>query len=169
MIRPTKSYVHRHKRPNNSVNSSLWIRRGFYIRLQNILCISPCCNANNSFVTFLLMPSVSSNILSFNVELILENKKKLGGIRTHYPSFRASEGSSCLRPLGYSDRQLLTLPYSKYSICPTLAWIQASARRLIATRRRSQIPGMLRTVWKPATIRFRSFHIIHCRRLYQRF
>jgi hypothetical protein len=31
----------------------------------------------------------------------------LNGIRTHYPSVRASEDSPCLRPLGYRDRQSL--------------------------------------------------------------
>jgi hypothetical protein len=31
-------------------------------------------------------------------------------IRTHDPSFRASEDSSCLRPLSYCDRQYCSLP-----------------------------------------------------------
>jgi hypothetical protein len=30
----------------------------------------------------------------------------LGGIRTHDPSFRASEYSSCLRPRDHSDRRI---------------------------------------------------------------
>jgi hypothetical protein len=32
------------------------------------------------------------------------NIHALSEIRTHDPSFRASEDSACLRPLGYSDR-----------------------------------------------------------------
>jgi hypothetical protein len=32
------------------------------------------------------------------------NIHAVSGIRTHDHSVRASEGSSCLRPLGYSDR-----------------------------------------------------------------
>jgi hypothetical protein len=36
------------------------------------------CNANNSFVTFLLMSYVSSNLLPFSADLILRNKKKSG-------------------------------------------------------------------------------------------
>jgi hypothetical protein len=34
---------------------------------------------NGSLVTFLLMPSVSSNLLSLSVDLILGNKKKSDG------------------------------------------------------------------------------------------
>jgi hypothetical protein len=33
------------------------------------------------------------------------NTDALSGIRTHDPGFRASEDSTCLRPLGYRDRQ----------------------------------------------------------------
>jgi hypothetical protein len=33
----------------------------------------------------------------------------LNGIRTHDPTFRASEGNSCLRPRGHCDRHSLTL------------------------------------------------------------
>jgi hypothetical protein len=39
----------------------------------------------------------------------------LSGIRAHGPGVRASEDSSCHRPLGYCDRPLLPLPVSK---CP---------------------------------------------------
>jgi hypothetical protein len=58
--------------------------------------------------------------------------------------------SECL--MSVHDTQLFTLLNSKGFICPT-AWIQASAC-LIATWRRSQIPGMLHVVWKPAIIWF---------------
>jgi hypothetical protein len=40
------------------------------------------CNANNSFVTFLLISSVSSNLLPFSVDLILGNKEKSGGYKS---------------------------------------------------------------------------------------
>jgi hypothetical protein len=35
------------------------------------------------------------------------NMYSLSGIRTHGPGVRASEDSSCFRPLGYRDRQVL--------------------------------------------------------------
>jgi hypothetical protein len=38
----------------------------------------------------------------------------LSGNRTYDPSVRASEDSSCLRPLGYNDRTALTLLNIKY-------------------------------------------------------
>jgi hypothetical protein len=72
--------------------------------------------------------------------------------------------SELLRPV--YEAQLFTLPYSKYSICSPSAWTQASARHLIATRREPQIPGMLHTVQKPATI---FFFIIHRRQVHQQF
>jgi hypothetical protein len=40
-----------------------------------------------------------------NKHMHTPNIHALSGIRTHDPSFRASEGSSCLRPLAYRDRQ----------------------------------------------------------------
>jgi hypothetical protein len=39
----------------------------------------------------------------------------VSGIRTHEPGFRASEGSACLRPLGYRDRQLYLLRLSFFT------------------------------------------------------
>jgi hypothetical protein len=36
------------------------------------------------------------------------------GIRTHDSGFRESEDSTCLRPLGYRDRQLVLLAYINY-------------------------------------------------------
>jgi hypothetical protein len=53
------------------------------------------------------------------------------------------------------DTQLFTLPCTTCSIYAPPAWKQGSTRRLIATRRRSQIPGMLLIVLKHATVRFR--------------
>jgi hypothetical protein len=44
IIRPTKSCVQRHQGLNNPAKGSLRMLRGFYIRLQNILGISPCWN-----------------------------------------------------------------------------------------------------------------------------
>jgi hypothetical protein len=41
-----------------------------------------------------------------NKHIYIPNIHALSGIRTHYYSVRASEDSSCLRPLGYCDRQL---------------------------------------------------------------
>jgi hypothetical protein len=41
--------------------------------------ISFACNASNSFVTFLLMFSVPSNLHPFSVDSILGHKKKSGG------------------------------------------------------------------------------------------
>jgi hypothetical protein len=38
----------------------------------------------------------------------------LSGIRTHDPSVRTSEDSSCLRPRGYCDRLVLSLSPDKY-------------------------------------------------------
>jgi hypothetical protein len=39
-----------------------------------------------------------------NKRIHTPNIHALSGIRTHDPSVRASEDSSCLRPLGYCDR-----------------------------------------------------------------
>jgi hypothetical protein len=39
-----------------------------------------------------------------NKHIHIPNIHVLCGIRTHHPGFRASEDSSCLRPLGYRDR-----------------------------------------------------------------
>jgi hypothetical protein len=39
------------------------------------------------------------------------NIHALSGIRTHNPGYRANEGSTCLRPLGYRDQRLSTLPH----------------------------------------------------------
>jgi hypothetical protein len=39
-----------------------------------------------------------------NKRIHTRNIRALSGIRTHDPSVRASEGSSCLRPRGYCDR-----------------------------------------------------------------
>jgi hypothetical protein len=41
-----------------------------------------------------------------NKHIHIPNIHALCAIRTHYPSFRASEYSACLRPLGYRNRQL---------------------------------------------------------------
>jgi hypothetical protein len=41
----------------------------------------------------------------------VNNIHALSGIRTHDPSVRAAEDSSCLRPRDHSDRQLCLLPY----------------------------------------------------------
>jgi hypothetical protein len=41
-----------------------------------------------------------------NKHIRTSNIHALCGIRTHDPSFRASEDSSCLRPLGYRDRPM---------------------------------------------------------------
>jgi hypothetical protein len=45
-----------------------------------------------------------------NKHIHTPNIHALSGIRTQDPSVRASEDSSCLRPLGYCDRQLYLLP-----------------------------------------------------------
>jgi hypothetical protein len=55
-----------------------------------------------------------------NKHIHISNIQDLSGIRTHDPSVRASEDSSCLRPLGYCDRHstLNTKPkliYEPYS------------------------------------------------------
>jgi hypothetical protein len=42
-----------------------------------------------------------------NKHIHTSNNHALCGIRTQDPSFRASEDSSCLRPLGYCDRLVL--------------------------------------------------------------
>jgi hypothetical protein len=42
-----------------------------------------------------------------NKHIHTPNIHALSGIRTHDPSFRSSEDSSCLRPLGYCDRPSL--------------------------------------------------------------
>jgi hypothetical protein len=39
-----------------------------------------------------------------NKRIHTPNIHTLSGIRTHEPSVRASEGSTCLRPRGYCDR-----------------------------------------------------------------
>jgi hypothetical protein len=40
-----------------------------------------------------------------NKHIHIPNIHALSGIRTHDPGFRASEDSTCLRPLGYCDRR----------------------------------------------------------------
>jgi hypothetical protein len=44
-----------------------------------------------------------------NKRIHTPNIHSLSGIRTHDPSVRASEDSSCLRPRGYCDRMLIVL------------------------------------------------------------
>jgi hypothetical protein len=44
------------------------------------------------------------------------NIHALNGIRTHYPGYRASEDSACLRPLGYRDRPTMLLLVGNSSI-----------------------------------------------------
>jgi hypothetical protein len=39
-----------------------------------------------------------------NKHIHIPNIHALSGIRTHDPGFRASEDSTCIRPLGYRDR-----------------------------------------------------------------
>jgi hypothetical protein len=51
----------------------------FLIKLLETLLNSFVCNANNCFVTFLLISSVFSNPFRFSVDLILGNKKNSGG------------------------------------------------------------------------------------------
>jgi hypothetical protein len=46
----------------------------------------------------------------------IPNIHALCGIRTHDPGFRASENSSCFRPLGYRDRPLLLITYVIFSL-----------------------------------------------------
>jgi hypothetical protein len=52
-----------------------------------------------------------------NKRIHTPNIHALNGIRTHDPSFRASEDSSCLRPRGYCDRPIIVLTYLKVSEC----------------------------------------------------
>jgi hypothetical protein len=42
-----------------------------------------------------------------NKQIHTPNIHNLSGIRTHYPSVRASKDSSCLRPLGYCGSDIL--------------------------------------------------------------
>jgi hypothetical protein len=44
-----------------------------------------------------------------NAHTLTLNIHALSGIRTYDPSFRASEDSACLRPLGYCDRPEISL------------------------------------------------------------
>jgi hypothetical protein len=54
---------------------------------------------------FIAMPLPKHRtIQTQNKHIHKPNIHALCGIRTHNPSFRASEDSTCLRPLGYRDR-----------------------------------------------------------------
>jgi hypothetical protein len=52
------------------------------------------------------------------------NTHARSGIRTHGPGVRASEDSSCLKPLGYRDRQTRPLQFGNCigKICNTWGW-----------------------------------------------
>jgi hypothetical protein len=54
-----------------------------------------------------------------NKRIYIPNIHALCGIRTHGPSFRAREGSSSLRPLGYCNRRLNGLRLVNLSLCLT--------------------------------------------------
>jgi hypothetical protein len=48
-----------------------------------------------------------------NKHIYIPNIHVVCGIRAHDPGFRASEDSTCLRPLGYRNRLLQTLVINK--------------------------------------------------------
>jgi hypothetical protein len=56
-----------------------------------------------------------------NKHMHTQNIHALCGIRTHDPGFRASEDSTCLRPLGYRDRRAGTLLIINFNVSVTIA------------------------------------------------
>jgi hypothetical protein len=68
----------------------------------------------------------------------------LNGIRTHNPSFRASEDSSCLRPCCLCDRQIDALwdlvPCSLWKVnqCSGRTCLHLQGRRIIQLRQQSE-------------------------------
>jgi hypothetical protein len=62
------------------------------------------------------------------------NIHALSGIRIHDPGFRASEDSTCLRPLGYRDRRLIIRRpkcsfFASFKICRSIEpWLDAQKK-----------------------------------------
>jgi hypothetical protein len=54
--------------------------------------------------------------LTRNKGIHIPNIHALSGIRTHDPSVRASEDSSCIRPRGHCDRDLLMYLFRKMAV-----------------------------------------------------
>jgi hypothetical protein len=51
-----------------------------------------------------------------NKHMYISNIHALYCIRTHDPGFRASEDSTCLRPLGYRDRQSSRIDHNRHCL-----------------------------------------------------
>jgi hypothetical protein len=72
----------------------------------------------------------------------------LSGIRTHNPSFRASEDSACLRPLRYCDWPIYEAPFSKLmTLCVRI--VDHRSSRLGVGRKADNLALKNPKKWKP--------------------
>jgi hypothetical protein len=135
--------------------SSLWISRPWfepsfsvvsYSCAQDFVCICLSFQCNVQILTL--------TILTLWSWVPLERPQVVQPLG-RFPAFYGTRRFITESTIALHLYQVFILPYSKCWICPPAACIQALARRLIPTWRRSQDTGVLCIVSKSDTIRFR--------------